>query len=206
MTSKFFYTFLFCCVAYSALAQNYLMDGTPINDCQGFFLDSGGSTGGYASNEDFTTVICPDLSTGTHIQLIFSGVELMAGDNLCFFDGNDATAPSLSCAADFPAGSPFIIQATAVNPTGCLTLTFSSDDTDNGPGWSADINCIPACQLIESVIASTDPPVSPADTGWIDICPGDGIQFEGMGLYPQNGAVYQHSDLTSTFMWDFGDG
>ncbi len=187
-------------------AQTYIMDGTPINDCSGFFSDSGGNAGPYDSNENLTTTICPDFTTGTHIQLIFSGVDLAAGDMLCFFDGDDATAPPISCAADFDPGSPFIIQATAVNIGGCLTITFNSNATLQGDGWSADINCIPACQTILADLVMTSPEAMPADTGWIDICPGEGISFEGAGLYPQDGAVYNHSDLTSSFTWSFGDG
>ncbi len=187
-------------------AQNYTMDNIQINDCGGFFLDSGGADGSYGPNENSTMTICPDFSSGTHIQLVFSAPEIMAGDNLCFFDGTDPSAMPLFCAANFDAGAPFIVQATAENPTGCLTLTFDSDGTGEGAGWSADINCIPACQSIELVLLNSDPPVEPADTGYIDICPGDGIQLEAEGFYPQNGTLYQQSDLTSTFTWDFGDG
>ena len=182
------------------------MDGTPINACNGFFTDSGGNGGGYGPNESFTTTICTDGTNGTHVQLAFPSVFLGAGETLCFYDGNDATAPLLACAADFPVGGSFIMQATAVNPGGCLTVVFNSDGTDEAEGWNADINCIAACQLITSQIVGSIPAIMPADTGYIDICPGDGIEFFGAGLYPQDGAVYSHSDATSNFFWSFGDG
>ncbi len=199
---------LFCFLTFniSLFAQNYSMDGTPITDCSGFFLDSGGGNGNYGSNENFTTTICSDMSTGTHIQLVFSGVNLMGGDELCFFDGPDAGSPSLMCASDFTPGAPFIVQATAANPTGCLTLTFNSDGSGESAGWSADINCIPSCQLIQAELVSTTPAVNPPDTGYIDICPGERVFLTGTGIYPQDGIVYDHSDFTSSFTWDFGDG
>jgi gliding motility-associated-like protein len=208
MMTKNIYTFLLAILGMTASlqAQSYIMDGSPINDCGGFFLDSGGSSGGYGPNENFTTVICPDGTSGTHIQLIFSGVDITAGDVLCFFDGDNVSAPTLGCHTDFTPGAPFIIQATAANPGGCLTFTFNSDGAGEDNGWSADINCVPACQTIIATLTSTDPAVMPVDTGWIDICPGDGVFFEGAGLYPQNGVVYNHSDLTSAFSWNFGDG
>ncbi len=189
-------------------SQQYLMNATlaSVTDCNGYFLDSGGNADTYGPNQDLTTTICPDMSSGTHIQLIFNGTQLGAGDNLCFFDGQDVNAPSLGCAADFAGSASFIIQATAVNTSGCLTITFSSDGADEAAGWSADINCIPACQLIQSVLDSSSPSPAPLDTGWIDICPGDRVFFWGKGSYPQDGAVYNHSDLTSDFEWDFGDG
>ncbi len=197
-------------LATAAFSQNYLMNGslTNVNDCSGFFLDSGGGSAPYGPNESFTTTICPDGSTGTHIQLVFNGTDIADGDELCFYDGDNTGAPSLSCASAFTGASAnsFIIQATAANPTGCLTITFTSDGSVEGAGWSADINCIPACQIIEAVIDSTYPGISPVDTGWIDICPGDRVFLFGTGNYPQNGVVYNHSDLTSNFAWDFGDG
>ncbi len=187
-------------------AQTYPMDGSPITDCSGFFSDSGGGNSDYGPNEDLTTTICSDNSTGTHIQLVFSGVTLGAGDLLCFYDGTDVSATQLSCSDDFTPGAPFIIQATAANTSGCLTVTFTSDATDETAGWSADINCIAACQTILANLTSTDPVVEPVDTGYIDICPGDRVYLNAAGSYPQDGVIYNHSDLTSSFTWDFGDG
>lgn len=187
-------------------AQTYVMSNAPINSCNGFFYDPGGPSGNYGPNQNFTTTICPAGGGGTHIQLIFSAPQIGAGDQLCFFDGPNTSAPQLSCAADFDPGQPFIIQATAVNPGGCLTIRFTSDGTGEGAGWSADINCVASCQIIQAELVSSDPAVMPADTGWIDVCPGQRVFFSGQGRYPQNGAVYNHSDLTSSFRWTFGDG
>lgn len=186
--------------------QSYSMDGTPITDCSGFFYDSGGSTGDYGSSESLTTTICSDATDGTHVQLIFSAVELATGDELCFFDGPDSSAPALACNSDFMVGSPFIIQATAANTSGCITITFNSDGGGEAAGWQADMNCIPSCQTILANLVDSDPVVSPADTGYIDICQGERVFFYGEGIYPQDGVVYNHSDLTSAFEWDFGDG
>ena len=179
---------------------------TDISTCDGFLLDSGGTTDGYGPDEDITTTICPDGSGGTHIQLIFSGPVIEPGDELCFFDGQNTNAPQLTCASEFEAGSAFIIQATAVNASGCITVSFRSNGNNEGLGWSADINCIAACQTIKAVLTNSEPAVAPVDTGWIDICPGDQVSLWGSGEYPQNGAVYTHADFTSDFSWDFGDG
>ena len=187
-------------------AQNFPITQPNISTCGGFFVDSGGNTGGYQPNENYTTTICPDGSGGSHIQLIFSRAEVAEGDSLCFFDGNSVNAPRLSCVGDFGYQSGFIIQATAANPSGCITVIFRSDASGQGNGWSADINCIQECQTIFAELTATTPAVSPLDTGWIDICPGDRVSFSARGLYPQNGLRYTHSDLNSTFEWTFGDG
>ncbi len=197
---------IFFLLSLNVSGQTFIMDGSPVDACSGFFTDSGGGSGDYGPNENFTTTICSDGSSGTHIQLVFSGVDIAAGDQLCFFDGSDVTAPQLGCHDDFDPGEPFIAQATAVNTGGCLTVTFNSNGTGQSAGWSADLNCIPSCQTILASFVSTDPVVSPPDTGYIDVCPGDRVFLNAEGIYPQDGIIYNHSDATSSFFWDFGDG
>lgn len=206
---KRIWTLLLLTAAYlPLLSQSYMMNGTPITDCTGFFQDSGGGAAGYGLNENFTTVICSDGTEGTHIQLVFSSIDIGTNETITFYD-DDGPTPGTEYDPAFlmDPDNPFIIQATAANPTGCLTIVFTSDGVDSGnSGWSADINCVTACQIITSELINTTPDVMPVDTGWIDICPGERVEFLGRGLYPQNGVVYQHSDLTSSFEWDFGDG
>jgi len=188
-------------------AQDFPMDGNPISTCTGFFQDSGGPNAPYQPNENITTTICPGASGGTHVQLYFPNMVLGAGDVMCFFDGEDVSAPSLGCSNDgFDPNAPIIIQATAVNISGCVTISFVSDATGETDGINATIDCVAACQTVNSVLVNANPSPMPIDTGWIDICPGDIVTFEGAGFYPQNGAIYPQSDGTSTFEWDFGDG
>jgi uncharacterized repeat protein (TIGR01451 family) len=59
------------------------------------------------------------------------------------------------------------------------------------------------CQVIYPVIGSTDPVTV---GGYLDICLGDTIVFEGYGEYPENGTTYDQADSTSTLSWFFGDG
>jgi gliding motility-associated-like protein len=189
------------------IAQTFIMDGTPITSCSGSLFDSGGPNGDYSPNENIITTICPDLTTGTHIQLAFNPPNIGSGDDICFYDGASTGANLLTCASFFTTGGAFLVQATAANTeNGCLTLEFTSDGSSEGSGWEAVIECVPACQQIIAVLDATTPAVSPVDTGYIDICKGNTVSFSGSGLYPQNGIVYQHSDLTSDFEWNFGDG
>ncbi|MEZ4986134.1 MAG: PKD domain-containing protein [Saprospiraceae bacterium] len=195
-------------VAFQTSAQNYPMNGTPINDCGGYFTDSGGGNGSYGVNENFTTTICSDGPL-THISLYFSGIDIGEGDDISFYNA-DGPIPGTEIdeSALITPNNPFIIQASATNPSGCITVTFTSDNIDDGnAGWSAAISCVRSCQTILSDLVSTIPVVMPADTGYIDICPlGQRVTFRGRGLYPENGFSYNQSDLTSTFEWTFGDG
>lgn len=199
-----FFLLFFGLIAYG---QEFPMDTNPlINSCQGFFLDSGGRNSSYENNENFFTTICRNGGDGSHIRLTFTSAELASGDELCFFDGLDNSAPLLACAADFNRGQSFVIQATAANSSGCLTITFNSDDSDTGNGWEARIDCIPSCQLIQAELINTIPIAQPQNNGWIDVCIGESIFFEGTGRYPQNGLVYEQSNENSILEWDFGDG
>ncbi|MCO6478078.1 MAG: proprotein convertase P-domain-containing protein [Phaeodactylibacter sp.] len=190
-----------------AVSQTYIMGSqASANTCSGLFVDSGGNNAGYSANENSTITICPGNS-GDYIQLSFSGVDIDSLDSFCFYDGSDASGDPMVCYANnfYPART-FLVQATAANPSGCLTITFQSDGSGQGDGWNADIRCITACQNIFVGLADSDPAPMPTDTGWIDICPGERVSFNGQGFYPQNGVNYQHSDFTSEFTWDFGDG
>jgi len=188
-------------------SQDFTIDqGERIVTCEGFFFDSGGRDSSYGANESHSITFCSDQASGSHIQLVFSAPDLDPGDQLCFYDGEDDSAPQLSCARDFLLGSPFIIQATAANSSGCLTITFESDGSRQGKGWAANINCIPACQNIQAELIETSPEIVPVDTGYIDTCPGQRISLKAQGVYPQNGVAYQHSDSSARFEWNFGDG
>ncbi|RMF02017.1 MAG: PKD domain-containing protein, partial [Bacteroidetes bacterium] len=187
--------------------STYILDGSAILDCRGFFTDSGGPNGSYGTNENLSTVICPAAGGGnTHIRLNFSSLDIGPDDELRIFDGATNAGPPFDIAA-LSAGGAFAVQATASNPTGCLTVEFvSGNQNGRNEGWSAAIECTIGCQTVEAQLVMTDPSIIPVDTGYIDICPGDRVFFEAMGLYPQNGIAYAQSDNTSTFEWDFGDG
>ncbi|MEL7022095.1 MAG: PKD domain-containing protein, partial [Bacteroidota bacterium] len=198
----------------AAIAQSttvYAMgDQRNISSCNGFFTDSGGRLGNYSPNEDLSTLICPNPGSfrGTHVKLSFSEIDLGTDDidDIAFYDGRDETAPLLSMASEFLGQTPFVIQATAANTTGCIYVVFTSNQNNEGAGWLAKMSCVPACQQIEAVLVSSDPAVSPVDTGYIDVCPGERIQLTAEGRYPQSGITYEHSDLNATFEWDLGDG
>ncbi len=204
---KYFLLFMYFFISGALTAQNIIMSDGTFTQCNGFLQDSGGANGSYGNNENFTLTICsnnPDVD-GSHINIQFPGVDIAAGDMLCFFDGPDVTAPMLSCHDDYQVPQ-ITIQATAANASGCLTMTFVSDGAGTAQGWNAAISCVPSCQTIIADLVSSIPEVMPVDTGWIDVCPGDRVFFTGAGIYPQDGLVYNHSDLTSNFEWNFGDG
>ncbi len=190
-----------------AAGQSFPIDGTPITACSGLFTDSGGSSGPYRNSENLTTTLCPGgAQGGSQLRLDFDGTALAPGDVLCFYDGRSISAPRLACTGEFLPGQPFAVQATAANPSGCLTAQFISNNSGTANGWAAAISCTANCQTVEAALRRSVPAVFPSDTGWIDICPGATVTLTGRGIYPQNDLTYRQSDSTSVFEWHFGDG
>ena len=188
------------------MGQDIIMGkGSLIKTCKGQFFDSGGAKGNYAGQEKSSVTICSDgQSSLTHISLSFNGLELSKGDKLCFYDGPNTQSKLIVCNDQLP--KIFIIQATADNPSGCITVAFESFNTQSAAGWSASVQCVPSCQRIEAEIAQTTPGAIPIDTGWVDICPLGTVTFDGNALFPQNGIKYNQTLANSVFEWNFGDG
>jgi len=174
--------------------------------CSGFLTDPAGPDAPYGPNQLVVTTLCPAPGPDSHVSLSFLNLDLGDGDELCFYDGADSTATLLRCISGPDAPTEFLVQATAANPGGCLTIVFRSDDQDQGAGWAADISCTTACQDIIAVLDSTRPAASPNLISSVDVCPGERVFFFGSGQFPQNNIAYEHTNANSEFRWDFGDG
>jgi gliding motility-associated-like protein len=178
-----------------------------VSACDALFFDSGGSTTGYKANESFTMTLCSNDPVRNHISLGFDFLDLAPGDIMCFYDGEDTNAPLLACSSDFSITENAIIQTNVTNASGCLTVRFISNGSNQKKGWVANVICIPSCQTIRAVVDATNPIVVPKDTGWIDACPNQTrVSFKASGIYPQNGFAYTQNDTINSFEWNFGDG
>ena len=175
--------------------------------CGASFFDTGGANGTYSNNQSFTLTICSDDPVNNHIALGFNLIEIAAGDELCFFDGSNTSAPSLGCASDFANNPNLVVETTSRNGSGCMTIRFTSNGSGTANGWSANVICIPSCQTFTTKIVSATPAIVPVDTGWIDACPNiTRIGFKAAGTYPLNDIAYRQSDSLSKFEWNFDDG
>ena len=95
-------------------------------------------------------------------------------------------------------------MATASNPSGKLTLVWTSGSTA-APGFAATLGCHTPCQnvIVEIDSLSCVPIMS---HNYIDVCSGAPVTFQAHGIYPENGLAYTQSDASSLFIWNFGDG
>ena len=185
----------------SLTAQVFVIeDGVTINSCTGIFVDSGGDSGPYSANESFTYTICPE-NAGQLVQLQFSAFATQAGaDVMTIYNADNATDPATSF-GDFSgtasANSPGFVSATQDNPSGCITIVFTSSGGVNDTGWVADISCFEPCQTIVSVLDSASP--SSNEDGYIRVCQFEDVTLTGSGQFSSSGDG-------ATYEWDLGDG
>ncbi|PHS03348.1 MAG: hypothetical protein COA88_15915, partial [Kordia sp.] len=128
------------CVA--PVTPPYLMQTATINTCTGQFADSG-YFGNYSDNENSTITFCPD-TPGQAMQLDFSSFATDSEDYMVVYDGNVVDYNTVIATYNgFSVTMPFTITATTNNTSGCLTITFNSNNNAfTGSGWLADISCV----------------------------------------------------------------
>ncbi len=133
----------------------------PCPVCNSTFVDSGGTTADYSSNEDITYNLCPDDPTCETIQVtftFFSSENSGTGcfDGLTIHDGSSVAAPTIDPPAGgtiwcwdnddaTPSGSGDLVANGPIvssDASGCLTLVFTSDASVTREGWEADVACI----------------------------------------------------------------
>jgi PKD repeat protein len=119
-----------------ALPVFNMTNGT-ITTCSGDFYDSGGPTGSYQNNENFTETFYPSTSDAV-MKITFTSFATESGyDFLKIYNGTSAGAPLLGTYSG--TQSPGIV--TASNALGALTFVFTSDGSSTPAGWAATISC-----------------------------------------------------------------
>ena len=179
-----------------AHAQQFSISTPAINTCSGVLEDTGGPTGTYGNNENFTTVICPDVP-GDAISLnwfVFNLSQQLPQpiDRVKIWDGNSTNAPFLGEYTGTQLQG-LISSATIYNLSGCLTVQFTSNQGGVGD-FAAGITCYTPCER-PTAVATMSEPTSPAK-----VCVGEPIVFDGTGSY-----AAPNFNLVE-YNWDFHDG
>ena len=180
-----------------ASAQEFYISQPSVTTCQGALLDSGGNAGAYGNNENFTTVICPD-GGGPAISLqwvIFnlSTAGVAPVDQMSIYDGDNTSAPLIGNWSG--SDSPGIIGASFANPTGCLTVVFTSNNTGTGD-FAANISCFePSDPTVITTLGITLPRLS--------IFPNPGRDLFTVA-YSGSSPRYTVIDLTGQEVMDLG--
>lgn len=175
------------------------------NTCNGFIIDSGGQGGaGYSNNENITITLCPDVP-GEIISVVFNLFSLdLTDDNpapnitnvdvMSVYDGTSTAANSLGTYSGTQLQG-VVIEATALNPTGCITLQFNSNSIGTGM-FTASVSCETPCNdpFAGGIIVNGITPDS------IRVCPGEVINFQ------EQGSIAQMGFALVDYSWDFMDG
>ncbi|GGI56586.1 choice-of-anchor L domain-containing protein [Winogradskyella haliclonae] len=182
-------------ISLTSSAQDLIMqDGTFSRCAPDRFFDSGGESGNYSSNENFTITICPQTA-GEVVILDFSTFSTQVGvDIMTIYDG-DSTASTVI--GNF-SGTVSPGRVVSSDSSGCLTISFSTNGFGNTLGWEATIECAEQCQTITTSIDSTVPAINIV-TNQIEILPTETVSFVGSALFSNTGA-------NATYLWDFGTG
>ncbi len=194
-------------------------------DCSTFgvlgnnFFDDG-AAGNYSANFNDTTVFCPDLTQGTKMTITFAinaGYEfnIDGSDWIYVYDGPTTAAPLLGQHNSVTDPNGFAYTATWNNPSGCLTVVFISDGAIEGTGWNANVQCgnqnQPFDPHIEAFVNGLGADaLTPADTGFVDVCFGDSILFVAKPIFPYSmentGFGYSQNLTNVTYEWYTSDG
>ena len=172
--------------------QDLLMQNGTFNQCNGVFFDSGGPAS-YSNNENYTITICSDSGDDTAIQLDFTFFDTQVNaDILTIYDGPDTDGALIGSYSG--TNSPGVVQST--NTSGCLTISFQSNNAITREGFEAIISCATPCQEIDLSIVTN--PV-PGIGGSVIIDQGSSIDFIADVNFSVDGTGADYS-------WDFGDG
>jgi len=113
-------------------------NGGSISTCSNTLLDSGGISGNYNVNEDFTITICPD-TPGKNINIDFSSFSTENNFDFLYIYQGISTSGTPIGTYDGDLGS---FSVTSLDSSGCLTLRFTSDEIITSSGWDATISCL----------------------------------------------------------------
>ncbi|MCE5348063.1 MAG: HYR domain-containing protein [Bacteroidales bacterium] len=135
-------------------------NGQTVSTCSGVFYDSGGPTGEYENNKDYTVTFC-SLS-GENLRFNFTNVDIRSGDVLSVYDGPNTSS---ALVGSYTGG---IIADFSITSSGtCLTFNFKSNPLFNRPGWAANISCVSCPPAVTS-------PILPSAS---EVCAGTTINY-----------------------------
>lgn len=123
------------------VSDKYNMQNGTFYTCEGLFFDSGGESGQYQNNEDYTLTFFPDADDhAIKVSFIEYHVEPHSNceyDRLMIYNGSNVEADLIGifCGTNSPG------EIVATNADGALTFRFISDGSVTASGWKATVEC-----------------------------------------------------------------
>jgi PKD repeat protein len=170
----------------SVINAVFNMTNATITTCSGNFYDSGGSSGSYTDNENYTETFYP-ATPGAKIRFIFSSFSTEAGyDYLRIYDGINTSATLIGSYN----GTTGPGTVTATNATGALTFYFTSDVSVTSTGWAAAISCY----------GSATPPIANFSASTTTPGVGSTVTFTDLSINTPTSWAWSFSPTTVTYV------
>lgn len=119
------------------------VNGTTINTCVGTLYDSGGPSGAYANNENYSVTICSATGDPIMIDIALNGEGCC--DHLIVYDGPTTASTQLADMIGNGTGT-FSVTNTFISTGSCITIKWTSDGSVTNGGFTIDISCyVPSC-------------------------------------------------------------
>jgi hypothetical protein len=143
-------------------AQTYCMPTTGVQTfitTTGNFYDSGCNNLNYSNNENGVITFCPGTSCYEVINMYVINLN-DAGDILRFYSGNSTSGPILFTYQGHVSLIGPAPHTSTDSINGCITVSFISNSSLTGSGWSATLGCsfttgiAPSTDLFNSYISS----------------------------------------------------
>lgn len=106
-----------------------------ISSCDGVFYDSGGATGNYLNDENYSLTINPSTA-GSYVQVVFNSLGLDQLDSITVYNGNSVLSPLMGTFNTNPGA------ITSYAADGSLTFVFKSNHSITSKGWEGLIGCV----------------------------------------------------------------
>jgi len=198
-----------CSLSSKAQQTNIVMSAVnnnqTFNTCNGFIIDSGGQGGpGYSNGENVTITICPG-TPGDIISVVFNLFSLSTTDDnpapnitnvdyMDVYDGNSTAAPTLGTYTGNQLQG-VVINATALNTSGCITIRFRSNSVGTGM-FTASATCETPC----ATPTAAGQIVGGETLDSTRVCVGEVVNFANNGSFAAMGFTI------ANYEWNFMDG
>ena len=167
------------------------MTSSSLTSCNAISLDPGG-TQNYDNNLNITQTLYPG-SAGQYLQISFSSFALEANyDFLMIYDGVGTGGTPVGTYT----GSTLPPTFTSTDPSGAITLVFTSDASVVTTGWMAQLTCVPSSTCTPPVVSASGPTT---------FCQGGSVILTSSyasGNTWSNGATTNSITVTTSGMYD----
>ncbi|HMC96304.1 MAG TPA: CUB domain-containing protein, partial [Flavobacteriales bacterium] len=150
------------------------LSATPQATSCGTIIRDPGGTSNYSNNQNVTTTYC----SGTTQSVMMTFTQFATEANFDFvrvYDGPTTASPLLGTFSGNTIPGPFLSS----HPTGCLTVNFTSDVSNVGAGYTANLTCCDA--PIPTASASNNGPVCAGSTLQLNTTTNIGTVFAWTG-------------------------